>query len=152
MSKTVDTTKLTSGTDGLLFVEYNGELIPMLEVENFSVNMNITTVQKNFVGNIVTQNVPSTASFALVINECVVRDEPIIDVILNNIKKGIIPVFHFQSALKRRDGQEQRYGLNNAVPSGEFGLQNVTPGEICSRPMNFALNSVPDCISSFKDT
>lgn len=151
MPKTVDTTKLTSGTDGLLFVEYNGELIPMLEVENFNVTMNITTVQKNFVGNIVTQNVPSTTSFALVINECVVRDEPIIDVILDNIKKGIIPIFHFQSVLKRRDGQEQRYGLNNAVPSGEFGLQNVTPGEICSRPMNFALNSVPDCISSFKD-
>lgn len=152
MPKSVDTTKLTSGTDGLLFVEYQGEQIPLLEVENFNVTMNITTVQKNFVGNIVTQNVPSTVAFALTITECVVRDEPIIGVILDAIKQGWIPTLNFQSALKRRDGQEQRYGLNNAVPSGEFGLQNVTPGEICSRPMNFALNSVPDCISSFKST
>ena len=152
MLKYVDTTKLTSGTDGLLFVEYQGEQIPLLEVENFSVTMNITTVQKNFVGNITTQNVPTTVSFGLTITESVVRDEPIIGVILDAIKQGWIPVFNFQSKLARRDGQEQRYALNNAVPSGEFGLQNVTPGEICSRPMSFALNNVPDCISSFKST
>lgn len=152
MPKYVDTTKLTDGTDGMLFVEYQGEQVALLEVENFSVNMNITAVQKNYVGNKVTQNIPTTVSYALVITESVVRDEPIIDVILNEIKQGRIPTFNFQSVLKRRDGQEQRYGLNNAVPSGEFVLQNVTPGEICSRPMNFALNSVPDIISSFKST
>lgn len=151
MTKYVDTTKLTSGTDGLLFVEYQGEQIPLLEIENYSVTMNITTVQKNFVGNIVTQNIPTVVSYALTITESVVRDEPIVGVILDAIKQGWVPVLNFQSSLKRRDGQEQRYGLNNAVPSGEFGLQNVTPGEICSRPMNFALNSVPDIISSFKD-
>lgn len=152
MPKFVDTTKLTDGTDGLLFVEYQGEQIPLLEVENFNITMNITTVQKNFVGNRITQNIPTTVSFALTITESVVRDEPIIGVILDAIKQGWIPTFNFQSALKRRDGQEQRYGLNNAVPSGEFGLQNVTPGEPCSRPMSFALNSVPDIISSFKST
>lgn len=150
--KTLNTQELMKGTDGCLFVEYEGNQVPLLEVENYSINMNFAAAQKQFVGNPVVQSIPTGVSFALSITECTVRDEPIVLVILDNLKRGKFPVFNFQSKLEKPDGQEQRFGLNNAVPSGEFGLQNVTPGEICSRPMNFALNSIPDCISSIKST
>lgn len=150
--KTLNTQELMKGTDGCLFVEYEGNQVPLLEVENYSVTMNFAAAQKQFVGNPVVQSVPTGVSFALTITECTVRDEPIVLVILDSLKKGKFPVFNFQSKLEKPDGQEQRFGLNNAVPSGEFGLQNVTPGEICSRPMNFALNTIPECISSIKST
>lgn len=150
--KTLNTQELMRGTDGLLFVEYEGNQVPLLEVENYSVSMNFAAAQKQYVGNPVVQSIPTGVSFALTITESVVRDEPIVLVILDNIKRGKFPVFHFQSKLTKPDGQEQRFGLNDAVPNGEFGLQNVTPGEICSRPMNFALNSIPECISSLKST
>lgn len=150
--KTLNTQELMKGTDGCLFVEYEGNQVPLLEVENYSINMNFAAAQKQFVGNPVVQSIPTGVSFTLTLTECTVRDEPIVLVILDNLKRGKFPVFNFQSKLEKPDGQEQRFGLNNAVPSGEFGLQNVTPGEICSRPMNFALNSIPDCISSIKST
>lgn len=150
--KTLNTAELMKGTDGCLFVEYNGTNVPLLEVENYSINMNFAAAQKQYVGNPVVQSIPTGVSFTLSITESVVRDEPIIDVILEAIRNGKFPVLNFQSKLTKPDGQEQRYALNNAVPSGEFGLQNVTPGEICSRPMNFALNEIPDTISSIKST
>lgn len=150
--KTLNTQELMKGTDGLLFVEYEGTQIPLLEVENFAVSMNFAAAQKQYVGNPTIQSVPTGVSYTLTITESVVRDEPIILVILDALKRGKFPVFNFQSKLEKPDGQEQRFALNNAVPSGEFGLQNVTPGEICSRAMNFALNTVPECISSIKST
>ena len=150
--KTLNTQELMKGTDGCLFVEYEGTQIPLLEVENYSVGMNFAAAQKQYVGNPTIQSVPTGVSYTLTITESVVRDEPIILVILDALKRGKFPVFNFQSKLEKPDGQEQRFALNNAVPAGEFGLQNVTPGEICSRAMNFALNQVPECISSIKST
>lgn len=150
--KTLNTTELMRGTDGILFVEYNGTNIELLEVENYAITMNFAAAEKQYVGSPVVRSVPTGVSFALTITESVVRDEPIINVILDAIRNGKFPVFNFQSKLVKPDGQEQRYALNNAVPSGEFGLQNVTPGEICSRALNFALNDIPDTISSIKST
>lgn len=150
--KTLNTQELMKGTDGCLFVEYEGTQIPLLEVENFSVSMNFAAAQKQYVGNPTIQSVPTGVSYTLTITESVVRDEPIVMVILDALKRGKFPVFNFQSKLEKPDGQEQRFALNNAVPAGEFGLQNVTPGEICSRAMNFALNQIPECISSIKST
>lgn len=150
--KTLNVQELMRGTDGLLFVEYEGNQVPLLEVENYSVGMNFAASQKQYVGDPTIKSVPTGVSYTLTITESVVRDEPIVLVILDALKRGKFPVFNFQSKLVKPDGQEQRFGLNDAVPSGEFGLVNVTPGEICSRPMNFALNSIPDCISSIKST
>ena len=150
--KTLNTQELMKGTDGCLSVEYDGVQVPLLEVENYSVGMNIATAQKQYVGDPTIKSVPTGVSYTLTITESVVRDEPIVLVILNALKNGKFPVFNFQSKLTKPDGQEQRFALNDAVPNGEFGLQNVTPGEICSRAFNFALNSIPECISSLKST
>ena len=149
---TVNTMDIMKGTDGLLFVEFNGTNIPLLEVENFSVTMNVTAVDKQFVGSVVVKSIPTGVSFALTFTECVVRDEPIINVILNALNQGNFPVFNFQGKLQKSDGQEQRYAFNDAVPNGTFSLMNVTPGETISREMNFSLNEVPDIISSISST
>ena len=150
--KTLNTQELMKGTDGLLFVEYQGVNVPLLEVENFSVTMNFNAVDKQYVGNPVVQSVPTGVAFNLTFTESVVRDEPIINVILDYLKRGKFPVFKFQGKLEKPDGQEQRYAFNNAVPNGSFGLMNVTPGEIVSREQNYTLNEIPDIISSIAST
>ena len=150
--KTLNTQELMKGTDGCLFVEYEGVNVPLLEVENFSVNMTFNAVDKQYVGNPVVQSVTTGVAFQLTFTESVVRDEPIINVILSALKQGKFPVFNFQGKLEKPDGQEQRYGFNNAVPNGTFGLMNVTPGEIVSREQNYTLNEIPEIISSIAST
>ena len=152
MAKTLNTQELMKGTDGLLFVEYDGANIPLLEVENFAVSMNFAATDKQYVGNPVIQSIPTGVAFQLTFTESVVRDEPIVNVILDYLKRGKFPVFNFQGKLEKPDGQEQRYGFNNAVPNGNFGLMNVTPGEIVSREQNYTLNEIPDIISSVAST
>lgn len=152
MAKTLNTQELMKGTDGLLFVEYNGANVPLLEVENFTVSMNFTAADKQYVGNPVIQSITTGVAFQLTFTESVVRDEPIVNVILNSLKNRKFPVFNFQGKLEKPDGQEQRYGFNNAVPNGNFSLMNVTPGEIVSREQNYTLNEIPEIISSIAST
>lgn len=150
--QTLNTAELMTGKDGLLFVEHNGRNIPLLEVESYSVNMNWNTVEKQYVGNPLVNRVPSGVSVDLTFTESVVRDDVFLAPILENLKNGIFPRFNFQGTIKKPDGQEQRLTLNHAVPNGTMGLQNLTPGEVVSREMSFALNEIPQFISSLAST
>lgn len=150
--QTLNTAELMTGKDGLLFVEYKGKNIPLLEVESFSVNMNWNTVDKQYVGNPLVNRVPTGVSIDLTFTESVVRDDVFITPILENLKNGIFPNFNFQGMVKKPDGQEQRMTLNHAVPNGTMGLQNLTPGEVVSREMSWALNEIPQLISSLVST
>ena len=152
MKKTLDTRELMTGTDGCLFFEKDGVNVPMLELANFSVGMNVAATQRQFVGDPVTKSIPTGVAFTLTITESVVRDDLIMQDLLASIKNGKFPVFNFQGKVEKPDGQEQRIAFNDAVPSGDFGIMNVTPGEIVDRAMNFALNSVPEYISALAAT
>lgn len=151
-NKTLNTLELMNGTDGCLFVEVDGVNIPMLELENYSISANFAGVDRQFVGDPVTKFVPTGISFTLTLSESVVRDDLIVAPMLAAIKNGKFPHYNFQGKVEKPDGQEQRIALNDVVPNGAFGLQNVTPGEIISREMNFAINTVPEFISSLVAT
>ena len=151
-NKTLNTLELMNGTDGCLFVEVDGVNVPMLELENYSISANFAGVDRQFVGDPVSKFVPTGVSFTLTLTESMVRDDLIINPMLESIKQGKFPHYSFQGMVEKPDGQEQRIALNDVVPNGNFGLQNVTPGEILSREMNFAINTVPDFISSLVAT
>lgn len=154
MSKnnTLNTTELMSGKDGRIFVEYEGVMVDIAEASSYTLNMNVNTVEKQPLGSIVVHRVGTGVTYDLVITEMVIRDDLMMEPLLESIKNGWIPVYHFQSVLYKPDGQEQRYALNNVIPNGTFGLQNVTPGEVIEREQSFAVNSVPDLIKSLKST
>lgn len=152
MKQTLNTRELMNGTDGCLYFEFNGKNVPMLEIENFSISMNFAAVQRQFVGDPTIKSVPTGVSFSLTLTESVVRDDLIMEPLLAMVKQGKFPHWNFQGKAEKPDGQEQRIALNDVVPSGEFGLMNVTPGELLSRPMNFAVNTVPDFISAIAAT
>lgn len=151
-NNTLNTTELMTGKDGRLFVEFNGKNVFLAEINTFAVNMNVNTTEKQPVGSILVHRVPTGVTFDLTYTEMVVRDDLIMEPLLAAIQKGQIPTYNFQGVATKPDGQEQRIALNNAVPNGTFGLQTLTPGEVIEREHSFALNSIPEFISSLAST
>lgn len=151
-NNTLDTRELMTGKDGKLFVEFNGRNVFLAEINTYSVNMNVNTVEKQPVGSILVNRVPTGVTFDLTFTEMVVRDDVIMEPLLEAIAQGSIPSYNFQGMAQKPDGTEQRLAFNNAVPNGTFGLQNLTPGEVIEREQSFALNSIPSFISSLVST
>ena len=151
-NNTLNTTELMTGKDGRLFVEFNGKNVFLAEINTFAVNMNVNTTEKQPVGSILVHRVPTGVTFDLTYTEMVVRDDLIMEPLLAAIHEGKIPVYNFQGVTEKPDGQEQRLAFNNAVPNGTFGLQTLTPGEIVQREHSFALNAIPQFISSLAST
>jgi hypothetical protein len=152
LNQTLNTAELMTGKDGYLMVEVNGVNVPLLEVETFSVIMNFTVSEKQFVGNPVINRIPTGVSFDLTFTEAVVRDDTFVAPILEALRAGKFPSYSFQGVTEKPDGQEQRVAYNSVVPNGSLGLQTLTPGEVISREMAFAINEVPQMISSLAST
>lgn len=144
----LDTRKLMTGKDGRLFVEVDGVNIFLAEVDTFTVQMNTTNTDYQPVGSILSFAVPTGVTFTLTMTEAVVRDDLIMEPLLNKIREGKIPTYNFQGANERYDGGEQRIVFNNATPDGTFDIMNLTPGEILKRNMSFRLNEIPEYLKS----
>lgn len=152
MNNTLNTTELMTGKDGRLFVEVDGVMVFLAEVDSFAVNMTVNTTQVQPVGSIVVSDVPTGVAFELSYTEMVIRDDIEAAPLLKAIKSGKVPVYNFQGATEKPDGQEQRIAFNNVVPKGTFGILNVTPGEVVKREHAYAINSVPEYISEIAST
>lgn len=151
-NNTLNTTELMTGKDGRLFVEFNKKNYFLAEINTYSVNMNVNTAEKQPVGSILVHRIPTGVTFDLTYTEMVVRDDLIMEPLLEAIQNGLIPVYNFQGVAYKPDGQEQRLAFNNAVPNGTFGIQTLTPGEVIEREQSFALNSIPSFISALAST
>ena len=151
-NNTLNTTELMTGKDGRLFVEFNKKNYFLAEINTYSVNMNVNTAEKQPVGSILVHRIPTGVTFDLTYTEKVVRDDLIMEPLLEAIQNGQIPVYNFQGVAYKPDGQEQRLAFNNAVPNGTFGIQTLTPGEVIEREQSFALNSIPSFISALAST
>jgi hypothetical protein len=151
-NNTLNTTELMTGKDGRLFVEFNKKNYFLAEINTYSVNMNVNTAEKQPVGSILVHRIPTGVTFDLTYTEMVVRDDLIMEPLLEAIQNGQIPVYNFQGVAYKPDGQEQRLAFNNAVPNGTFGIQTLTPGEVIEREQSFALNSIPSFISALAST
>lgn len=151
-NNTLNTTELMTGKDGRLFVEFNGKNTFLAEINTYSVNMNVNTVEKQPVGDILVHRIPTGVTFDLTFTEMVIRDDVIMEPLMEAVQNGQIPVYNFQGAAYKPDGQEQRLAFNDAVPNGTFGLQSLTPGEVIEREQSFALNSIPKFISALAST
>ena len=151
-NNTLNTTELMTGKDGRLFVEFKGQNHFLAEINTYAVNMNVNTTEKQPVGSILVHRIPTGVTFDLTYTEMVIRDDLIMEPLLEAIQAGEIPVYNFQGVAYKPDGQEQRLAFNNAVPNGTFGLQSLTPGEVIEREQSFALNSIPSFISALAST
>lgn len=148
----LDTRKLMTGKDGRIFAEIDGVQTFLAEVDQFTVNMNVTNVDAQPVGSILVFAVNSGVAFSLTFSEMVVRDDLIMGPLLDKIREGKMPTYTFQGGAERWDGQEQRLTLRNCTPDGEFNLLNLTPGEIIKRNQSYRINSIPEWLKKLAYT
>ena len=144
----LDTRKLMTGKDGLLFVEVGNTNEPLLEVDSFTVSASVTNVDVQPVGSLLVYAVNSGISFSIQMSEMVVRDDVLMKPIIDAFADGKIPTFTFQGVATRADGKEQRVTFRNCTPDGELSIMNLTPGEVIKRSRNFRINSVPKWLKS----
>ena len=144
----LDTRKLMTGKDGRLFVEIDGVQTFLAEVDQFTVTASIVNVDAQPVGSILVYAVNTGVSFAITFSEMVVRDDLILQPLIESIRKGKMPTYNFQGGAERWDGQEQRMTFRNCTPDGELTLLNLTPGEIIKRNQNYRINSVPEWLKA----
>lgn len=144
----LDTRELSTGKDGRLFVQFGDVNVLLAEINTYAVVMNVNTAEKQPVGSILVHRIPTGVTFDLTYTEMVVRDDLIMEPLIEAISNGYLPVYNFQGAVERPDGGIQRLAFNNAVPNGSFDLQKLTPGEVVEREHSFALNSIPKFIEA----
>ena len=151
-NNTLNTTELMTGKDGKLFVEAGDVNVFLAEINTYAVNMNVNTTERQPVGSILVHRIPTGVTFDLTFTEMVIRDDLLLAPLLESIAKGAIPAYNFQGLAEKPDGQQERIAFNNAVPNGTFGIQNLTPGEVVEREMNFSLNQIPQLIQQIAAT
>ncbi len=151
-NNTLDTRELMTGKDGKLFVEFDGKNTFLAEINTYTVTMNVNTVEKQPVGSILVHRIPTGVTFDLTFTEMVVRDDLIMEPLLDAINRGVLPAYNFQGVAIKPDGTEQKLSFDNAVPNGSFGLQSLTPGEVIEREQTFSINKIPKFIKSLKST
>lgn len=144
----LDVRQLAIGKDGRLFIEIDGENIFLEEVDTFTLNMTVNSVDYQPVGDITSYGVPTGASYTLTYTEAVVRDDVNMKQIVESLRDGKFPYYTFQGALIAPDNEEQRVVCRRCLPSGEFNLMNLTPGDIVKRNQSYRVNQVPEFIKT----
>lgn len=144
----LDTRKLMTGKDGRLFIEIDGNQTFLAEVDSFTVSMSVANTDYQPVGSILVGAVNTGVSFSLQFSEAVVRDDVIIQPLIEAIRNGKVPTYNFQGGAERWDGQEQRMTFRDCTPDGEFQLMNLSAGEIIKRSQSFRINSIPEWLSA----
>ena len=97
----LDTRELATGKDGRLFVEAGSVNMLMAEINTFSVNMDVKSVEKQPVGDILVHDVPTGVAYTLTFTEMVVRDDLIMEPLLAEIQQGRIPSFNLTKPLQK---------------------------------------------------
>ena len=152
-SAIVDVRKVISGKDGQLFVTCrSGVNIFLAEVDTFQAQLTPTNVDYQPVGSSLIFAVNTGYSVTLTMTEAVIRDDVLLEELINDINRGFFPGFDFQGKMRRRDGQAQRIVYRWCVPDGTIDLQNLNPGEIVKRTWSFRCNASPEMLEFFRSS
>lgn len=141
----LDTRKLVTGKDGQLFVEVDGAMIFLAEVNQFTIGMNVSNTDYQPVGSPLVFGVNTGVSFNLSYTEAVIRDDITMYPIVKAIQNGETPNYVFQGVIKRSyDGEEARVVVRNCIPDGSFNIMEVAPAQIIQRQTTFRVNAFPE--------
>lgn len=145
-----DAEHVRTGKDGALFLVTETEAIPFSEVNEFRITMTHQNVDWHPVNDSIVYAVPAGLTFSLSFNETVVRDDIVVQKVLEGFKESGIDSkkiwFAFMTTLQGRNGSVQRIKLDKCVPDGDVDLINITPGEIVQRNWSFRVNKYPELL------
>jgi hypothetical protein len=149
-SSVLDVRNLITGKDGQLFVTTrSGVNIFLAEVDTFRAQLSLSNTNYQPVGSALEFAVNTGYSINLSLTEAVIRDDVMLQELINDLQNGWFPGFDFQGKLRRRDGNAQRIVYRWCIPDGNIDLQNLTPGEIIKREWNFRCNATPEMLRHF---
>jgi len=147
---TLDVRNLITGKDGQLFVTTrSGVNIFLAEVDTFQAQLVPANTDYQPVGSALRYSVNTGYHITLSFTEAVVRDDVLLEELIDDIRNGWFPDFDFQGKMRRRDGRTQRIVYRSCVPDGTIDLQNLNPGEIVKRQWSFRVNSTPEMLAMF---
>ena len=147
----VDVTKIITGKDGQLFITLSdGTQMFLAEVDQAQAQLSVSNTDYQPVGSSLIFAINTGYSVSLSLTETVIRDDVMLKKLFDDLQNGYMPVFDFQTKLRRRDGQAQRQVFRNCLPDGTVDLFNLTPGEIIKRPWQFRVNATPELLEYFK--
>ena len=146
----LDVRNLITGKDGQLFVTSRaGVNIFLAEVDTFRAQLSPNNVDYQPVSSALVYSVNTGYSVTLTLTEAVIRDDIMLEELINDIHEGWFPGFDFQGKMRRRDGRAQRVVYRWCVPDGTIDLQNLNPGEIIKREWSFRCNAPPEMLQMF---
>ena len=148
----VDVRKLITGKDGRLFVTTGNhpEGVFLAEVDTYQVQVSPANVDYQPVGSALVYAVNTGYSMTITFTEAVVRDDVMVEELVDDLQNGYFVSWDFSGALRRRDGGVERIVYRNCVPDGTIDLQNVSPGEIIKRNWSFRINSSPEILNQIE--
>jgi hypothetical protein len=147
---TLDVRQLISGKDGQLYVtSRSGTNIFLAEVNTFQAQLSPVNTDYQPVGSALIYAVNTGYSITLTMTEAVIRDDVMLEELINDIQRGYFPGFDFVGKMRRRDGQAERIVYRWCVPDGTIDLQNLQPGELVTRQWSFRCNASPEMLEKF---
>lgn len=146
-----DARNVVSGKDGQIFVTTSkGNQICLGEVTDFQATINVVNKEYQPIGSVLSFAVNTGYSIQLTMNEVVVRDDLLLEQLLDEVSQGYMPTFDFQGKLSRRDGSTHRQVFRNCIPDKSVDLLSITPGTITERKWNFRVNAAPELLDSLE--
>ena len=149
----IDFRKVVSGKDGRLFInDIKGNPVFLGEVDTFKAQLKMNNTDYQPVGSALKFSVTLGYSFTLTMSEVVVRDDAVLNKVLQDLRDGFVPTFDFQGVLRRRYNgkvEEHRQVFRSCIPDGSVDLLNINPGEIVKRTWSFRVNALPEMMTMF---
>lgn len=137
----LDTRKLTTGKDGMLFSE-DGTLLATMETYQAQTSYNNADYQP--LGDAQVHKVMTGYQVTLNFTECVVESSQMYQDLFESMRSGQPVMWSFQGVQKGRNGSEERVIYRDCVPDGAIDLQNVTIGDIYKRAWSTVVNRPPE--------
>ncbi len=147
----LDIRKVLSGKDGRLYVTVNGKTYFLAETSAFTATLNITNADVQPIGSLLIGATTTGVSISITMTEFYIRDDVMMQPLLDALAAGYTPTYDFQGVLDRSmiDGQESRQTYRNCIADGSVNLFNFTPGELVTREWSFRVNAMPEQIKAF---
>lgn len=146
-----DARKVVTGKDGQLFVTVPGAQIFLAEADEYKVQLAFKDTDYQPIGSGMSYKINTGWSVALTMTETVIRDNVMIETLIDAISHGYVPTYDFQGKIMRPyDGQISRQVYRYCLPTSNIDLMSITPGQIIKRAWSFAANATPEILSAFK--
>jgi len=142
----VDVRKVMSGKDGML---YDQDGNPMVAVESFSSQANVTNSTFQPLGSAMERSAMTSYNVKLTLTEIVVQSGLFFQSIMEGLRTSKMPVFNFRGVMHSpyEDAKEEVV-YRDCVPDGTIDIQNMTVGDLYKRAWSFNCNQSPDLQSS----